>query len=82
MDVHWDSSLPSWFTNAIYCDNFNQLTIDGLAASAGPKAPANEAVVSLHNGHKVSLDHIKLQTDNTIPTPIQPKLILQDNAGN
>lgn len=81
MDVHWDPSLPSWFTNAVYCDNFNQLTIDDLAASAGPKAPANEAVVSLHNGHNARLDRIKLQTDNIIPTQIQHKLILQDNAG-
>jgi polygalacturonase len=83
MDIHWDPLLPSWFTNAIYCDHFDQLTIDGLTASAGPKAAANEAVVSLHNGHNVSLDHIKLQTDGTkSPVAIPHQLILQENISN
>lgn len=81
MDVHWDASLPSWFTNTIYCDNFDQLSIDGLTACTGPKASMSEAVVSLHNGHGVSLDHIKLQTDSISSTVPQHKLILQDNTG-
>jgi polygalacturonase/endo-1,4-beta-mannosidase len=49
-DVSWEYSLPSYFTNAIACDHFQQLTIEGLRGSAAFGAAVSEAVIALKDG--------------------------------
>lgn len=50
LDVRWDSGLPDFFTNAIYCDHFKGLTIEGFSGSAAPNSAATEPVIALHEG--------------------------------
>lgn len=76
MDVRWDNALPNYFTNAIWCENFRNLIISGFTGQAGPNAPVNEAVISLHNGSDVSLSGIKAL--NTAGAKHQP--ITQDKV--
>ena len=77
LKISWDPSLPAYFTNGVWCDHFNHLTIDGLMASAGPKAAASEAVVSLHDGNDATLKNIK----GTKPDgAVKHRLILQGNV--
>jgi|SRR6185503_11870310 len=71
--ISWDSSLPGYFTNALYCEHFNHLAVDGLTAAAGPRAAASEAVVSLHHGSDVSITNLKLEPR---PTDASKRLLL------
>jgi len=60
VDVRWDSSLPAYFTNAVYCEHFNNLVIDDFSGTAGPNAVDREAVISLRDGKGVSIKDIKI----------------------
>ncbi|MEO6850532.1 MAG: glycosyl hydrolase family 28 protein, partial [Mucilaginibacter sp.] len=60
MDVRWDASLPAYFTNAVYCDHFQNLTINGLNGTAGPKAAATEAFIALQNGKNAQISNLKM----------------------
>jgi polygalacturonase len=57
--VQWDSTLPDYFTNAISCDHFQQLIIDGFAGSAAPNAGTNEAVIDLSDGKDVQIRNVR-----------------------
>ena len=59
MQVRWGSALPAYFTNAIWAENFKNLTINGFNGSAAPNTADNEAVISLHRGKDVLLKDIK-----------------------
>jgi polygalacturonase len=79
--VSWDPSLPAYFTNAIFCDHFNHLVIDGLSASARPKAAANNALVFLHEGNDADISNLKQQTDDIkSKASANPKFILKGNV--
>jgi len=65
MDVRWDQSLPEYFTNAIWCDTFQNLLISGFTGSAGPDANAAEPVIALQNGKDGELTGIKLNNNHT-----------------
>ena len=64
MDVRWGDGLPNWFTNAIWCDNFQNLLISRFTGSAGPNSAAGEAVIALHNGNGAVLSGVKLNERN------------------
>src|SRR5258708_6676688 len=49
MEVKWEATLPDYFTNAIACDHFQGLTIDGLTGEAAPNAVVAEAVIVLED---------------------------------
>jgi polygalacturonase len=57
LEVHWDASLPAFFTNAINCDHFQNLNINGVKGFAGPKAAVNEAVIALRDGKGVVISN-------------------------
>jgi polygalacturonase len=79
--VSWDQPLPAYFTNAVFCEHFNHLVIDGLSASARPKSAGNEALVSLHNGNDAKITDMKVQTDRVgVKASARSKLILQDRV--
>jgi polygalacturonase len=59
VDVQWESNVPAYFTNVLYCEHFNNLTVDGLTGNAGPNSPVSEAVVSLHNGKSANIKGLK-----------------------
>jgi hypothetical protein len=59
IDVRWDSSLPDYFTNAISCDHFQQLTIDGFSGSAGPQAATAGAVIALSEGSDALIRNLR-----------------------
>ena len=61
LDVRWGEGLPAYFTNAIWCDNFKNVTIIGFNGAAAPNAPADEAVITLRAGNGVLLKDIKSQ---------------------
>ena len=63
--ISWDSSLPAYFTNALFCEHFDNLTVDGLIASAGPNAAQNEPLISLHHGYDANISHVTLRPKET-----------------
>ena len=81
LDVSWDQSLPAYFTNAITCDHFDHLVIDGLYAHPRHKGGENEALVSLSDGNDATITDLTVQTDKITPkASTKPKLILHDNV--
>jgi len=50
LDVRWDSTLPAFFTNAIYCEDFSRLEVEDFRGLAGPRSPDRGAVIELHDG--------------------------------
>ncbi len=58
-DVRWDPLLPDYFTNALACENFEQLTIDGLTGGAGPQSKVEEAVIALRNGQGAVIRNVR-----------------------
>jgi polygalacturonase len=60
LDVRWGTALPSYFTNAVWCDHFQNLAISGFTGSAAPNSTAEEAVISLRDGEAAALSCIKL----------------------
>ena len=50
LDVRWDSTLPAFFTNAIYCEDFSRLEVEDFRGSAAPRTPDPGAVIELHDG--------------------------------
>ena len=79
--VSWGPALPGYFTNAVYCDHFNHLVIDGLSASAAPDAAANEVMVSLHNGNDADISNLKPQPGKIKANVAgNTKLVLKDNV--
>jgi len=58
LDVRWDNALPDYFTNAIACDHFQNLIIDGFSGTAGPKAGTAQPVILLNNGSGASISNL------------------------
>ncbi|HEX9509752.1 MAG TPA: glycosyl hydrolase family 28 protein [Puia sp.] len=59
MEVKWEATLPDYFTNAIACDHFQGLTIDGLTGEAAPNAVVAEAVIVLKDGQNASVRNVR-----------------------
>jgi polygalacturonase len=59
-EVRWDSSLPAYFTNALYCNHFSNLVINDFSGNAGPNAAVGEAVISLHDGKIATITGAKV----------------------
>jgi polygalacturonase len=57
LDVHWGNDVPDYFTNALWCDNFSNLDIDGLSGSTGPNSNA-DAVIVLRTGKNVVINNL------------------------
>jgi hypothetical protein len=55
LDVRWDKTLPGYFTNAIACDHFQNLIVEGFSGSAGPNAAGTEPVISLNEGKDATI---------------------------
>jgi polygalacturonase len=56
LQVDWEEKLPGFFSNAIQCEDFQQLTIDGFRGNA---ASINKPVISLTNGKDASINNAK-----------------------
>jgi polygalacturonase len=56
LKVHWEEQLPGFFSNAIECEDFQQLNIDGFRGDA---AVLNKPVISLKNGKYVYINNAK-----------------------
>lgn len=50
LDVRWDTTLPGWFTNAVYCESFSRVTIEDFRGTAAPHAPEPGAAIELKDG--------------------------------
>jgi len=59
LSVSWDSDLPAYFTNAIYCEHFSNLLIDDFSGTAAPNTDSSEAAIALHHGKAVTLIDLK-----------------------
>jgi len=59
LDIRWGGTLPSWFTNAIACDHFTGLRIEGVKGSASPAVLPREAMIALRDGSDAMLKDIK-----------------------
>jgi mannan endo-1,4-beta-mannosidase len=57
LDIRWETGLPSWFTNAIVCDDFKGLRIEEAKGSAAPMA-SGEAMIALQDGSDAVLKDI------------------------
>lgn len=44
LDVRWDSTLPAYFTNAVYCEDFSRLTVEDFRGTAAPHARGLSAI--------------------------------------
>ena len=77
LDVRWESALPAYFTNAIYCEHFSNLLIDDFSGTAGPNAAAREAVIALHHGRSVNLSNLKTIGNQSATTH---KQVLRDDV--
>jgi polygalacturonase len=55
--VEWKDDLPVFFTNAIHCEEFNDLTIDGFKGQS--RNPALHPSISLSNGKEVTIRNSK-----------------------
>jgi hypothetical protein len=53
-ELSWDSTLPSFFTNAIQCEDVSNLSIDGFEGSQA-HAGANDPVLSLSHCQGVAI---------------------------
>jgi len=58
-EVRWDGSLPDYFTNAVSCDHFQGLTIEGFKGSAAPGAVVAEAVIALKEGRQALIRDVR-----------------------
>jgi polygalacturonase len=79
LDVRWENGLPAYFTNAVYCEHFSDLRIDGFSGSAGPNAAAGEAVISLHHGKSVNLSNLNTISNQSATAH---KQVLRDDVTN
>lgn len=59
IDVRWEGILPSWFTNAIACDHFTGLHIEGLTGSAAPETASATAMIALQDGSDAVIRDIR-----------------------
>lgn len=53
LDLRWDEALPDYFTNAIFCEQFDGLTIEDFKGRAAPHSPDQQAVIALRKGKDV-----------------------------
>jgi hypothetical protein len=58
-EVQWGDSLPDYFTNSIYCEHFEHLTVDGFSGSPAPGAPAGTMAIELQSGNGAVLKNIE-----------------------
>jgi hypothetical protein len=61
LEVEWADQLPDFFTEAIYCEHFKDLTIDGF--SGRQARPSEGAAVVLKDGSKVSVRNSEAAPD-------------------
>ena len=54
LEVEWAGPLPGYFSDAIYCDGFKDLTIDGFVGRQAPTSSAKAALV-LKDGSDLSV---------------------------
>ena len=54
LEVEWADPLPGYFSDAIYCDDFRDLTIDGFVGRQAPTTSAKAALV-LKDGSDLSV---------------------------
>ncbi|HEY4110592.1 glycosyl hydrolase family 28 protein, partial [Puia sp.] len=47
LDLRWDSTLPAYFTNAIYCEDFDGVRIEDFKGEAAPHSADRRAIVLL-----------------------------------
>ncbi len=50
LDLRWDGSLPDYFTHAIDCESFEDVTISDMRGGAAPNAAAGLAAIRLRDG--------------------------------
>jgi len=50
LDLRWDSTLPAFFTNGLFVEQFDGLTVDNFRGTAAPGAAASEAAIELRDG--------------------------------
>jgi mannan endo-1,4-beta-mannosidase len=50
LDLRWEGSLPGYFTNAIDCESFGDVTIADMRGDAAPNAGVGQAVIRLRDG--------------------------------
>ncbi|HEY4335482.1 MAG TPA: glycosyl hydrolase family 28 protein, partial [Puia sp.] len=53
LDLRWDSTLPAFFTNALFAEQFEGLTVEGFRGAAAPRAGAGVAAIDLQDGRGV-----------------------------
>jgi polygalacturonase len=52
--IEWDENLPEFFNHAIWCEHFDNLTIDGFTGRQPHKADTR-AAIALNNGSNVTI---------------------------
>jgi len=57
-EICWDDNLPEFFNHAIWCENFNGLTIDGFIGRQ-PHKGDSRAAIALNNGGDVTIRNCK-----------------------
>ncbi|MBS1606012.1 MAG: cellulase family glycosylhydrolase [Bacteroidetes bacterium] len=50
LDLRWGDSLPDYFTNAIFCEQFENLTVEDFRGHAAPHASDTTAAIVLKEG--------------------------------
>jgi polygalacturonase len=50
LDVRWDSTLPAYFTSAVFVEKFERLTVEDFRGAAAPHASAGTAAIDLREG--------------------------------
>ena len=71
MNLFWANGLPDYFTHAVECENFENLTVDGLHENLTGKNNKEAATIYLHNGNTADVKGVT-SSDKT------KKLILKD----
>ncbi len=56
--IAWDDNLPEFFNHAIWCENFNDLLIDGFTGRQ-PHKGESRAAIALNNGSDVTIRNCK-----------------------
>ncbi len=71
MNVHWGKGLPGYFTHAVECDDYENITIDGLHEQAEDDTHNLSATIYLHNSKTSNIKGVT-STGN------KKKLVLKD----
>lgn len=71
-NVYWANNLPAYFTNAVECENFEAVNIDGLHEHLQDSSKRNIPVIYLHKGKDSNIKSITTTLKNK-------KLIVEDD---